>query len=296
VRPDWFTEQLRPSATRGSRAFLRTSSTTSATTIPVRRLVSFFLVAACDLLHARDGAAPLRGLAAQPPAPARALAPRHDAPLCGPPLDALAQLLPRRSRSACGVFAVPAQAGAARPSRSPPSPWSGSASPSSRRTRTSPRRRASPRPEKHFQETNAAKPRRRNRGSARTKLEDASTSSHLRNLRAGIRHRPPPTRRASGPATPARPPSAPGVTCIKAGESTYTELGVDAGLLAPCSSWRRSLVMLVRPRALQRLADRGDGRDARASGSRTDIIGVPWVVYVLWPLAGWRMSHPETTS
>ena len=29
-------------------------------------------------------------------------------------------------------------------------------------------------------------------------------------------------------------------------------------------------------------------------GLQTDIIGVPWVVYVLWPLAGWRMSHPDT--
>jgi hypothetical protein len=27
---------------------------------------------------------------------------------------------------------------------------------------------------------------------------------------------------------------------------------------------------------------------------QTDIIGVPWVVYVIWPLAGWRMSHPGT--
>ena len=30
-----------------------------------------------------------------------------------------------------------------------------------------------------------------------------------------------------------------------------------------------------------------------ALGLQTDVIGVPWVVYVLWPLAGWRMSHPE---
>jgi hypothetical protein len=29
-------------------------------------------------------------------------------------------------------------------------------------------------------------------------------------------------------------------------------------------------------------------------GLQTDIIGVPWVVFVLWPLAGWRMSHPDS--
>jgi hypothetical protein len=30
-----------------------------------------------------------------------------------------------------------------------------------------------------------------------------------------------------------------------------------------------------------------------ALGLQTDIIGVPWLVFLLWPLAGWRVSHPE---
>jgi hypothetical protein len=29
-----------------------------------------------------------------------------------------------------------------------------------------------------------------------------------------------------------------------------------------------------------------------ALGLQTDISGVPWLVYLLWPLAGWLVSHP----
>ena len=142
--------------------------------------------------------------------------------------------------------------------------------------------------EKHFQESNASKP---GAGAAVTGLEDASTSSHLRNLRDGIRtvlHHP----QGYGPGNAGSTAERTCHTCIKAGESTYTELGVDAGLLggllfaawslvvlvrlARCSAWLTAAMVAMLALALQ-----------------TDIIGVPWVVYVLWPLAGWRMSHPE---
>jgi O-Antigen ligase len=121
-------------------------------------------------------------------------------------------------------------------------------------------------------------------------FEDASTSSHLRNLRDGIStvlHHV----QGFGPGNAGSTAARTDVQ-IKAGESTYTELGVDTGLLGAllfiawslivlwrlfrCSAWLTAAMVAMLALALQ-----------------TDIIGVPWVVYVLWPLAGWRMSHPE---
>ncbi len=122
-------------------------------------------------------------------------------------------------------------------------------------------------------------------------LEDASTSSHLRSLIDGIRtvlHHP----QGFGPGNAGSTAARTDVT-IKAGESTYTELGVDAGLaggllfvawmltvlyrLLRCTAWLSAAMVAMLVLGLQ-----------------TDIIGVPWVVFVLWPLAGWRMSHPDS--
>ncbi len=112
---------------------------------------------------------------------------------------------------------------------------------------------------------------------------DASTSSHLRNLRNGIRvvvrH---PQGFGLGNA---------GVNAsrthveIKAGESTYTELGVDTGLLglvafgawmiaALVALWRRSAWLSAAWVAML------------AIGLQTDVIGVHWIAYVLFALAG----------
>jgi hypothetical protein len=128
-------------------------------------------------------------------------------------------------------------------------------------------------------------------GAAVDGLEDASTTSHLRNLRDGIKtvlHHP----QGYGPGNAGSTAARTDVQ-IKAGESTYTELGVDAGLvggllfiawslavlwrLVRCNAWLAATMVAMLALALQ-----------------TDIIGVPWVVYTLWPLAGWRMSHPDT--
>jgi hypothetical protein len=123
-------------------------------------------------------------------------------------------------------------------------------------------------------------------------LEDASTTSHLRNLKDGIStvlHHP----QGYGPGNAGSTAARTDVQ-IKAGESTYTELGVDAGLVGVLLfvAWSLTiLVLLIRCR---------DGWLAAAMVAmlalalQTDIIGVPWVVYVLWPLAGWRVSHPAT--
>ena len=121
-------------------------------------------------------------------------------------------------------------------------------------------------------------------------LEDASTSSHLRNLRDGIKTvlRHP---QGYGPGNAGSTAERTCGTCIKAGESTYTELGVDAGLVGGLFFVAWSLAVLFRlSRSTAWLTAAFVAM--LALGLQTDIIGVPWVVYVLWPLAGWRMSHP----
>jgi hypothetical protein len=112
---------------------------------------------------------------------------------------------------------------------------------------------------------------------------DASTSSHLRNLREGIRVvvRHP---QGFGLGNSGVSASRTGVK-IKAGESTYTELGVDtglAGVLAFCgwmvavllALWRRSAWLSAAWVAML------------AIGVQTDVIGVHWIAYVLFALAG----------
>jgi O-Antigen ligase len=114
-------------------------------------------------------------------------------------------------------------------------------------------------------------------------INDASTESHWQSLKDGIetvlRH-PQGYGLGNAGSTAARTGAA-----IKAGESTYTELGVDTGLVGGllfvawslallwdairCTAWIGAALLAVLALALQ-----------------TDVIGVPWLVYVLWPLAG----------
>jgi O-antigen ligase/polysaccharide polymerase Wzy-like membrane protein len=120
-------------------------------------------------------------------------------------------------------------------------------------------------------------------GAATSGASDASIASHWRSLRAGVRtvlHHPQGFGVGNAGSTAART----GVT-IEAGESTYTELGVDAGLLGallfivwliallrivlPCTAWLGAAFVAV-----------------LALGLQTDVIGVPWLAYVLWILAG----------
>jgi O-Antigen ligase len=120
-------------------------------------------------------------------------------------------------------------------------------------------------------------------GPAASGATDASTESHWRNLRDGAE-------------TVAKHPwgyglGNAGVTAsrthreIKAGESTYTELGVEAGLLGALVFLAWSLV-LVR-RVLPRSAWVGGSVAALlVLGLQTDVIGVPWLAYVVWALAG----------
>ena len=112
---------------------------------------------------------------------------------------------------------------------------------------------------------------------------DASTSSHLRNLRDGIRivvHHP----LGFGLGNAGVNASRTGVK-IKAGESTYTELGVDTGLagLAAFCGWMVAVLLALWRRSAWLSAA---WVAMLAIGVQTDVIGVHWIAYVLFALAG----------
>ena len=73
---------------------------------------------------------------------------------------------------------------------------------------------------------------------------------------------------------------------LKAGESTYTELGVETGLLGALAfvAWSLALLWaLVRARAAGVAAAFAA---VLALGVQTDVLGTPWLAYVVWILAG----------
>jgi O-Antigen ligase len=72
---------------------------------------------------------------------------------------------------------------------------------------------------------------------------------------------------------------------VEAGESTYTELGVELGILGALAFAAWSLVLLRA--ALSRVAWVGAAFAAvLVLGLQTDIIGVPWIAVTVWALAG----------
>ncbi|MGZ4338686.1 MAG: O-antigen ligase family protein [Gaiellaceae bacterium] len=116
-----------------------------------------------------------------------------------------------------------------------------------------------------------------------TSASESSTSEHLASLRDGakavLKH---PWGYGLGNS---------GVTAarthvkIQAGESTYTELGVETGLLGALVFLAWSLVLLrgtVRARPWLGAAFAA----VLVLGLQTDVIGVPWIAVVVWSLAG----------
>jgi hypothetical protein len=113
--------------------------------------------------------------------------------------------------------------------------------------------------------------------------DEASTRSHLRNLRDGIEavlEHP----HGYGLGNAGVVAKRTGVE-IKAGESTYTELGVDAGLLGAAAFVFWSLALLV---ALWRREDWLAAAFAAVLllGLQTDVIGVHWLAVSVWAAAG----------
>jgi hypothetical protein len=116
---------------------------------------------------------------------------------------------------------------------------------------------------------------------------EASTESHLRNLRDGVetvlRH---PWGYGLGNAGVSAKRT--GVE-IRAGESTYTELGVDAGLAGAVlfAAWLAALVTGLWRRSPWLAASLVA---MAVAGVQTDVIGVHWIAVVLFALGGAALS------
>ena len=121
---------------------------------------------------------------------------------------------------------------------------------------------------------------------------DASTRSHWRNLRDGVQavlDHP----RGYGLGNAGVVAKRTGVE-IRAGESTYTELGIDAGIvgLAAFVLWSLALLRGLWRREAWLAA-------AFASvlllGLQTDVIGVHWIAFAVWAAAGLALVPPRRT-
>ncbi len=118
-----------------------------------------------------------------------------------------------------------------------------------------------------------------------TSFDEPSFDSHLDSLREGIGtvvHHPQGFGLGNAGVTAKRTGEE-----IKAGESTYTELGVEVGLLGMLAflAWNLAVLRRILPRApwlgAALVAVLG-------LGIQTDVIGVHWLAFVLWTLAGER--------
>ena len=116
---------------------------------------------------------------------------------------------------------------------------------------------------------------------------EASSESHLRNLRDGVRvvlHHP----WGYGLGNAGVSAKRAGVE-IKAGESTFTELGVDAGLAGALLfvAWLAALVTAL----WRRVPWLAAAFVAMAVvGLQTDVIGIHWIAVVLFALGGAALS------
>ncbi|MBA3374494.1 MAG: hypothetical protein H0U00_01530 [Actinobacteria bacterium] len=119
--------------------------------------------------------------------------------------------------------------------------------------------------------------------------DESSTESHWRNLRDGIttvRDHP----QGYGLGNAGVVAKRTGVK-IKAGESTFTELGVDAGVagLAAFIAWSIALLLgLWRREAWVAAAFAA----VLLLGLQTDVIGVHWLAVVVWAAAGIALGRP----
>jgi O-Antigen ligase len=82
-------------------------------------------------------------------------------------------------------------------------------------------------------------------------------------------------------------------TPLKAGESNYTELGVELGVLGALlwTAWGLTvLIGLIRKREARMAAAFAA---ILALAVQTDVIGDPWIAYCVWALAGALLTRPE---
>jgi hypothetical protein len=122
---------------------------------------------------------------------------------------------------------------------------------------------------------------------------EASTESHWRNLRDGIRvviEHP----QGYGLGNAGVVAKRTGVE-IRAGESTYTELGVNAGVagLLAFVLWNAALLAGLwrrKPWVAAALAT------VLLIGLQTDVIGIHWIAFTVWVAAGLALGLPVTEA
>ena len=120
--------------------------------------------------------------------------------------------------------------------------------------------------------------------------EDASTESHWKNLREGVRlviEHP----QGHGLGNAGVVAKRTGVE-IRAGESTYTELGVDAGVAGVLAFVLWSIAILVglwRREAWLVAAF----ATVLLLGLQTDVIGIHWLAFTVWAAAGLALGLPD---
>jgi O-antigen ligase len=122
-----------------------------------------------------------------------------------------------------------------------------------------------------------------------TSANEASTSEHLSSFRSGARtalHHPWGFGLGNAGVTAARTH-----VTIEAGESTYTELAVETGLLG-------ALIFIAWSLALFRRLTRTPWLAASFVavlflGLQTDVIGIPWIAVVVWALAGDEVDRSD---
>jgi O-antigen ligase/polysaccharide polymerase Wzy-like membrane protein len=113
--------------------------------------------------------------------------------------------------------------------------------------------------------------------------DESSLSSHWRNLKEGVRtvvHHP----QGFGLGNAGTEAKRTDVT-IKAGESTFTELGVETGLagMIAFGAWCAAVLRGLRRRSAWLFGAFGA---TLALAVQTDVLGVPWLAYVVFALAG----------
>jgi O-Antigen ligase len=123
--------------------------------------------------------------------------------------------------------------------------------------------------------------------------DDPSTESHWRNLREGVRvvlEHP----QGYGLGNAGVVAKRTGVE-IRAGESTYTELGVDAGLVGVVAFvlWSAAILLgLWRREAWLAAAF----VSVLALALQTDVIGIHWLAFTIWAAAGLALGLPPRAS
>jgi hypothetical protein len=125
-----------------------------------------------------------------------------------------------------------------------------------------------------------------------TSVNESSFHSHLVNLKEGARtvvHHP----QGFGLGNVGQTASRTG-TPIKAGESNYTELGAELGILGALLWIVWNLTILVDLRRVPAMA--AAFAAILILAVQTDVIGDPWVAYVVWGLAGGLVGSGALSS